>query len=245
MALLKYLYLRKEGPMRECSALSKRETEQVNERMKQVLVTAGKKHSPTRGSYADYTPEDRAKIGKYATENGPARATRHFSVPETTARRLKTEYLQKLKTICFSENTVPVVKSLPTKTQGRPLLLGLKLDQVVQNYVNALRTVGGVVNTAIVMAAAEGVVSARDAGLLVGHGGHIDITKTWAKSLLRRMGYVNRKCSSAGKITASHFESVREAFLADVMAEVVMNDIPRELIFNWDQTALNYVPTGE
>ena len=190
MALLKYLYLRKERPVRECSALSKRETEQVNERVKQVLVTAGKKRSPTRGSYADYTPEDRAKIGKYAAKNGPARATRHFSVPETMARRLNTEYLQKLKTIHFSENTVPVVKSLPTKTQGRPLLLSLELDQVVQNYVNALRTVGGVVNTAIVMVAAEGVVSARDAGLLVGHGGHIDITKTWAKSLLRRMGYV-------------------------------------------------------
>ena len=132
----------------------------MNEHVKQVLVTAGKKHSPSRGSYADYIPEDREKIGKYAAENGPARAIRRFSVPETTARRLKTEYLQKLKTIRFSENTVPVVKSLPTKTQGRPLLIGLELDQVVQNYVNALRTVGGVVKTAIVMVAAEGVVSA-------------------------------------------------------------------------------------
>ena len=35
---------------------------------------------------------DRAKIGKYATKDGPARATRHFSVPETMVKRAKTEY---------------------------------------------------------------------------------------------------------------------------------------------------------
>ena len=36
--------------------------------------------------------EDRVKIGKYTTKNGPAKASRHFSVPETATRRLKTEY---------------------------------------------------------------------------------------------------------------------------------------------------------
>ena len=57
MALLKYL--RKEGPVRECSALSKKETEQLNERMRQVLMTAGKKRSAVQGSYADHTSEYR------------------------------------------------------------------------------------------------------------------------------------------------------------------------------------------
>lgn len=33
----------------------------------------------TRGKYNDYTPEERAQIGKYAEENGPTRATKHFS----------------------------------------------------------------------------------------------------------------------------------------------------------------------
>ena len=51
----------------------------------------GTKRSVTRGAYTDYTPEDRAKIGRYAAENGPARATRHFTMPETTGRRLKSE----------------------------------------------------------------------------------------------------------------------------------------------------------
>ena len=49
------------------------------------------------------------------------------------------------------------------------------------------------------MAAAEGIIAARDLGKLREHGGHIHIMKAWAKSLLVRMGYVKRKCSNAGK----------------------------------------------
>ena len=38
--------------------------------------------------YADYTLEDRAQIGKYTAENGPARTTRHLSGPEMMARSI-------------------------------------------------------------------------------------------------------------------------------------------------------------
>ena len=140
---------------------------------------------------------------------------------------------------------VPVISSLPTKEQGRPLLLGPELDRAVQDYVKAVRTVGGVINTEIVMAAAEGIIAARDLGKLREHGGHIHITKAWAKSLLVRMGYVKRKCSNAGKTSVLHFKELQDAFLTDIQAEVVMNDIPHELIINWDQTALQLVPTGQ
>ena len=106
-----------------------------------------------------------------------------------------------------SDNMVPMVKSLP---QGRPVLLGVEVDMAVQQYVQALRTTGGVVNTTIVMAAAMGFVSARDPTKLTLHGGHINITKTWAKSLLGRMGYVKRKCSNAGKVSVTHFKTIEE-----------------------------------
>ena len=76
------------------------------------------------------------------------------------------------------------VKELTTKKQGRPLLLGKELDKAVQECIEATRAVGGVINTAVVMGAAEGIISARDISKLSSHGGHITITKTWAKSLL-------------------------------------------------------------
>ena len=65
-------------------------------------MTAGKKRSANQGFYTDYTLEDRAKIGKYTTENGPARASRHLSVPETTVRSVlgKSVKFEKLPIIC-------------------------------------------------------------------------------------------------------------------------------------------------
>lgn len=143
------------------------------------------------------------------------------------------------------ENVQLTVKTLPLKTQGEPLLLGVELEQAVQEYITSLRAIEGVVNTAVVMAAAEGIVSTRDASKLTSHGGHIEITSTWAKSLLSRMSYVKRKCSNTGKVPTPLFNGIKNVFLADVTAKVIMNDIPDVLIINWDQTALQFVSTGQ
>ena len=114
----------------------------------------------------------------YAAENGIASAVWHFSrvrskkVPETTVRRLKTEYLRRMKELVkdggvsgssgdsgsTKENVAPIVNTLPTKAQGRPLFIGAELDTSVQEYINALRVAGGVVNTSIVQAAALGII---------------------------------------------------------------------------------------
>ena len=48
-----------------------------------LRVNEGKKHSAICGPYSDYTPENRTGIGRHNTENGPARATKHFAVPES------------------------------------------------------------------------------------------------------------------------------------------------------------------
>ena len=77
-------------------------------------MTAGKKRSANQGSYTDYTMEGRAMIGKYTTKNGPARATRHLLVPETTVRSVlgKSVKFEKLSIICTfwanRPNFVPV-----------------------------------------------------------------------------------------------------------------------------------------
>ena len=153
------------------------------------------------GKYNRYTPEERAAIGRYAAENGPTQAARHFSeklkmkISEPTARKFKEEYLKKLQEITViakqpcssgsSTTSIPVeVKVLPTKTQGRPLLLGEELDKCVQDYIKNLREIGGVINTAIVIGATIGIVSARNYALLLENGGHISITRGWAKSIL-------------------------------------------------------------
>ena len=54
------------------------------------------------------------------------------------------------------------VDTLVTKEKKRPLPLGEEMDGADQEYIKSLRTTGGVVNTVVVMAAAVGVVAARD-----------------------------------------------------------------------------------
>ena len=229
------------------STLSQTEIERTN---KVVQAAMDKKdegdddHQAKRRKYATYTATERAKIGKFAVENGTTRACKHFSqlwkksVPEATARRFKNEYLKEL---ALQKYTGKPVTELPTKQRGRPLLVGLELDKAIQ----ALRSTGGVVNTAIVEAAAQGIISARCPGKLQHEGGDICIGKDWAKSLMQRMGFVKRKVSNAGKVLPAEYEELKEQFVADIAAEIILNDIPANLIINWDQTGLKIVPTGK
>ena len=83
-----------EEPVLKCGTLSKKETEQVNESMRLTVDEEAKvstMRNVTCSAYTDYPPEDRAQIGRYAAENGPARATRHFAVSDTTGRRLQSK----------------------------------------------------------------------------------------------------------------------------------------------------------
>ena len=50
--------------------------------------------------------------------------------------------------------------------------------------------------------------------------------------------------AAIGKLTAAYFEERKIDHLADDKAEALMNGIHKEMVFNWDQTGLQLVPTG-
>ena len=39
-------------------------------------------------------------------------------------------------------------------------------------------------------------------------------------------------------------EEAKDVFIADVAAEALFRDIPKEHVLNWDQTGLSILPTG-
>ena len=193
-------------------------------------------------------PQSRGlKIGQRAAEHGVASTIRYyasqFSLKETTIRGWRDSYLQELKKRKVEKKAMDVTK-LPERRRGRPLLLGVELDRQVQSYLTSLRKNGAVVNTAIVMACAEGIVRSKDSNLLCSNGGHIFLTKDWAKSLLRRMGLVKRRASTKSKVSVENFEELKEQYLLDIKACVEMDEVPDELIINWDQTGIHYVPVS-
>lgn len=130
------------------------------------------------------------------------------------------------------------MKSLHPKKRGRPLLLG-DLDEIVQLYLRKLRDTGGTISSRIVVAAARGIIMKSNRGMLVEFGGHVQLNKYWARSLLQRMNFVQRKAATAkskhtdGNLRALNFQST-----------VSMEEIPPELVFNWDQTSIQIVPSS-
>ena len=135
------------------------------------------------------------------------------------------------------------IQDLPLKQRGRPVLLGQDLDTKVQMYLKKVREGGGAVSTNIAMAAAQGILLKCAPTTLAEFGGPVQLNRYWARSLLHRMKFVQRKATTAkSKQILVDFTSLKESFLADVHAVVVMEEIPAELILNWDQTGIKFVP---
>ena len=204
----------------------------------------------TKGPYAKFTPEFKAKIAKYAIENGNCAAARKFSAPvdkpinESSVRFWVVAYKKELRRKRRIGEALPDVQVLPECKKGGPLLLGEKLDCKVKSYVRAVREVGGPVTTTIVLSAGRAVVIHYDPQLLSINGGPLVLTATWAKSLLYRMCYVKRKGCIEKKIQVQDFEGIKAQFLTDIKAVVTLEDIPDQLILNWDHTGINVVPTS-
>ena len=136
------------------------------------------------------------------------------------------------------------VTELPSKKRGKPFLLGDKIDAEVQTILRAMRESGAVVNTSITIATGTGVVRKRDKSLLKENGGSLELTKNWAKSILYRMGFVKRRGNTKAKVSVLHFEALKTQFLFDIKAVVEMQEIPPELIINWEQTGIKTVPVS-
>ena len=102
---------------------------------------------------------------------------------ESTVRLFKKRYLEELKRAKNSVpvGEVPVVKEISVKTRGRPLLVR-EFDSNVQMYIKALRNAGTPVSVPVVLAAAEGVITARNRSALLKYGGHIELGRPWAVS---------------------------------------------------------------
>jgi len=62
------------------------------------------------------------------------------------------------------------------------------------------------VNTAIVIATAEGIIASVYANLFAYNGGGISLTKDWVKNLLYHMGMVKQRVSTKAKVSVDEFD---------------------------------------
>ena len=218
----------------------------ANREVRQVIdKNNSKRHR--RGTYNKYSPKERAEIGKYSAEHGLLAAKRKFSsklginISKNTIQGFRVAYLQEISRKRKADEDV---LELFPKKRGRPLMLGEKLDRMVQNYILKTREKGGTITTAIVIAGAKGIVKSIDRSLLAEFGGPATLNVSWAKSLLTRMNFTKRRGTTTFKMSVDEFRRIKYDFLKEVIEVVKMEEIPPQLIFNWDQTGLNLIPTS-
>ena len=119
-----------------------------------------------QGRYQHYSNKERAEIAKRAIDFGITATICHYAslyptrgtIPVSSVATWKAKYLKELKIRVQENKQDLVIDKLPNKKRGRPLLLGKELDDYMVLYVKHLCSSGAVVNTAIVMAAATGIV---------------------------------------------------------------------------------------
>ena len=138
-----------------------------------------------------------------------------------------------------------VVKRLPYKKRGRPLLLGDYLDGQLRAYIGEIHHMGLVLNTSVLIAAATGLVLHHDSNWLRENGGHLEFSTYWAKAKLRKLGYSKRKKTTKASLTSVDFEERKAQFVFDAQAIIELEEIPDDLVVNWDQTGIHYVPVSD
>ena len=115
------------------------------------------------GERAVHAPDPKAEIS-YSSEFGITSTLRHYgkafpdlSLKETSVHCFKNQYQCIIKEQVKSGESGNI-KSLPTKTMCRPLLIGEEADRQVREYMRFLQQTGSAVDTSIVIATREDVL---------------------------------------------------------------------------------------
>ena len=155
-----------------------------------VQAIADSTNSKKRKSYCQWLDKDRFQIGKYIAVHGASAAAKTFATKDkllnkSLARRFSALYKEEIKE-AKKDKRNPKKELVPLPCR-RPLLLG-SLDQMVQRFLLALRTRGGVVSRMIAIATARTLIARNPQYNL----GHVKIDSSWAYKLFRRMGFKRR-----------------------------------------------------
>ena len=205
-------------------------------------TSTGHKH---RQEYNKVSSEDKAFIAKYAAENGVTAAIRHFKKVDqySAIDWMENAYVKELSARKRQNNDEPI-SELPSKTTGCPLLLGSSIEESSKAIVRTIRDNGGIVNSSVTIGIIKGVIHDVDSNLLLENGGQVDVNKEVARRLLGRMNFVKRKGTTKSKVTPENFKTMQTQFLEDIRTVVHFEEIPPELILNWDHTGIHYVPVS-
>lgn len=122
--------------------------------------------------------KQKAKIARFAIDNGNSRAAKHFS--ESMGRKINESTIRSFKAAYHfrkAESGKDIIVAIDSKKCCRPKLLPEPIDKEICEYIKDLRNAGGIVNSIIVQSVAKGIILDSDQSLLTENGGHVELTK--------------------------------------------------------------------
>jgi len=140
---------------------------------------------------------------------------------------------------CLGHTDVEFLNQLPNKKTADHWLLEMKLISK-SNIICWICRRGLTVNTSVTVAIGEGILLSKNAS-----SSTEILTKEWAKYLFKRVGLVKRKGNTKAKVDVEKFDEIKKAFLQDITSVITMDEVPEELIINWDQIGIRLVPVSE
>lgn len=94
-------------------------------------------------------------------------------------------------------------------------------------------------------AGVKGIVQSRNCSQLSEFGGPSTLSRGWAYSLLQRMQFVKRKGTTAkSKQSSGNYADLKAEFLRELHTIITMEEIPCNLVLNWDRTGIKIVPAS-
>ena len=148
---------------------------------------SSKKQRAKRKPYTHFTDEERAKISKYAAENGNSNAIKHFEkdfpgLNESTVRNFKKKYYSQLSDARRKGKST--VTAIPSKVRGRPPVL-MELDEKLIWFIKGIRGRGGVINIHGVRAVTQALIASNPSMVYLSN---FDMPRSWVHSIYKRMG---------------------------------------------------------
>jgi hypothetical protein len=139
--------------------------------------------SRKRGSYDRVSSLNKAKITKYAAENGIMAAIHQFEkegfkLKERTVQGWRKEHCANIARINASHSDkIADVQGSSRWALSRPLLLGQGVEDKTNGIICSIRDAGGIINNSIVIGILKEIIEDTDSNLLAENGGSLIIEK--------------------------------------------------------------------
>lgn len=147
---------------------------------------------------------------------------------ESTVRLFKKKYLEELKR-AKEKTSRRSFRSEKDCCQGSwQASFAWRVWQWYTGDIKAYRKAGTHVNVPVVLTAAERVIIAKNRSLLLKYGGHTELNRPWAVSILQWIGFVQRRGSTQTKVSDQQIIRTKYTYLSQISEMVKAHKIPPE-----------------